>query len=145
MIVIRSQYSIEYILIFAFSLLIIIPLIALIHSEYSESKGTLDVSQAKKILDDISVAAQSVYYSGYPSRTTLDMYFPIGLDNISYANVMTPSGAKSELVFIFKASGSYSNLVTVMPFRIDSSLGTHSGRRSVVIKVEQNGIVNITD
>jgi hypothetical protein len=148
---IRAQYSMEFILVFAFSLLIIIPLISLLHSEYWESKEILDESQAKEVLDEMALTIQNTYYAGYPSRTTLELYFPRGITDIrSITKVMSDGRTISELIFDFQKGGSISNLVQPFPFEISTNLTSTDGTRRILIKAQENKssqktFVNISD
>ena len=148
MIEIRAQYSMEFILIFAFSLAIILPFISFMHSEYSKSKEDLDESQAKQVLDQIIVASHNTFYSGYPSRITLDLYFPRGIISITNQTTINEAVTKSELVFNFQKGSNINPLIGVAPFRIHCSLNTADGRRKVLIKAEEDAIgtyINITN
>lgn len=148
MIEIKGQYSIEFILVFAFSLIVIIPLINLMHSQYSESKDSLDESQARQVLDQIAMAAQTTYYSGYPTRTTLELFFPKGISDITHVSMQNNDIIKSELVFKSTRGSAKSDLVAVLPFNISVSLKTTDGKRRILVKAEQIGdrtLVNITD
>jgi uncharacterized protein (UPF0333 family) len=136
----------EFLLVFAFSLIIILPLIYLLNSEYTENKGNLDQSQLRQIMDEISIATRNTYYTGYPSRTTLEFYFPRGIKTIS----STAAGSKSELVFVIDKSGTDVEIVESFPFVIETchsietipcynsgnteDIRTNSGRRRILIQ-----------
>jgi len=92
----------------------------------------------------MAIAAQNIYYAGYPSRTTLDLYFPRGIVNISAVTVTTPEGAKSELVLNMERSGVESSILTVLPFEINTTITPGFGRKFVLIKAEQSGYINFT-
>jgi hypothetical protein len=141
---IKAQYSMEFILIFAFSLLLVIPFISIMNSEYLRDKNNLDEMQAKKILDEIQSASTSVYYSGYPSRTTLTMTFPRGINSIDSNIVNTVNGVKSEIVFSIDHIDTISNIVAVVPFAVNITVSQTEGKKSVLIKTEPSGIINIT-
>lgn len=139
----------EFILIFAFSLAVILPIIAIMNSQYAENKEDLDEAQATQILDEIALRAQEIYYAGYPSRTTVDTYFPPGIISVSAITITTTTGEKSELVFIVNWRQTESNIVQTLPFRVNATLRTGEGRRRILIKAEKDalgvGYVNITD
>ncbi|MBD3163989.1 hypothetical protein GF323_02215 [Candidatus Woesearchaeota archaeon] len=143
MINIKAQYSIEFILVFAFSLVIIIPLINVLHSEYAKSKQNLDESQVAQMLDDISIAAYNTYYAGYPARTTLELYFPAGIRAINSTNIYTSKGEKSELVFHLRDKGK--EAIAVYPFNLSVEVSPSDGKRRIIIKAEKGNYVNITD
>jgi hypothetical protein len=133
-------------LITAFSLVIILPLANILNSEYMENKARLDEAQARNVLDDISIAAHNTHYAGYPSKTTLDIQFPAGVSNVSFANVVKGKATKSELVFWIREGES--ELVAVFPFRIDASFSPRSGKKKLVIRAEKDAVgeyINMTD
>jgi len=143
---IKAQYSVEFILIFAFSLLIIIPTISLLHSEYIKSKESLGESQAKQVLDEITARATKVYYSGAPSRTTVEVFFPRGIRDVQSANFnVTETGAKSQLVFNMAKGTSSSEVIAVFPFNINVSLRDGAGKKRILIKAEESDYINITE
>ncbi len=135
----------EFILVFAFSLLIILPIINILHSEYNQSKEQLDEAQAAKVLDEIYLAAQTTYYSGYPSRTTLELYFPRGISNVRSTTVDTAQGEKSELVFEIDTGIKHNNMVRLFPFKLNTTISPNEGNRRILIKAEQGDFINITD
>lgn len=110
-----------------------------------ERKGELDESQAKEVLDKIEIAATNIYYSGYPSRTTLDLIFPDGISSINNTQIFLPEGRKSVLIFITQRGSREDQLTAVFPFRTNATLTTTSGRKKILIKAEKGDYVNITD
>lgn len=72
----KSQISMEYILVTAFSLLIAIPLVLLFFQQSQSFNDEVSVQQANKVLDEILVASKTVYYLGEPSQKTINVYFP---------------------------------------------------------------------
>ena len=137
----------EFILIFAFSLVIIIPLINYLYSEFQDNRQVLDTSQAQQVLDEISLKAQNTYYSGFPSRTTLEMYVPRGITSVE-SNWNKSGTLRGELVFKVQQGSSSSDLVATFPFPINTSptpMQLLEGKRKIMIKVEWNSIVNITE
>jgi len=129
----------EFMMIFAFSLVIILPMIALLRSEYMDSKQSLDEGQAKKVLDDLTLAATEVYYSGYPSRTTLDVYFPAGVFNITNST----GNGKSELIFkVGPNKEQTKELITVFNFNIEidpSMLPPRDGKKKILVESALDG------
>lgn len=139
----------EFILIFSFSLALILPLIAIMNSQYAENKEDLDEAQATQVLDEIALRAHEIYYAGYPSRTTLNIYFPSGITSVNATTVTTTTGQKSELVFIVNWRQTESSIVQTLPFRVNASIRPGEGKRKILIKAEKDPLgvsyVNITD
>ena len=140
----KAQYSMEFMLIFAFSLMVILPLVILLQSEYNQNKEVLNVAQARKVLGQISITAQKTYYAGPPSRNTIEVVFPAGITNISSTNI---EGAvrRSEIIISVSRSGNEDTLVDVLPFWVNLSLSPSSGTRRLLLKTEDTRILNITD
>lgn len=134
----------EFMLVFSFSLLIVLPLIMLLQSEYNQNKEVLNVAQARKVLDQISITAQKTYYAGPPSRNTLEVIVPAGVTNISVTNI-DGANRKSELVITVDRGMDQDTLVDVLPFWINISLSPSSGTRKILLKAEDTRIINITE
>ena len=67
----RSQVSIEFLVIFSFAVLMLVPMIIIFQEERSITKQKVVIKQAEiiglKILDE----AERIYYLGPPSKSTL--------------------------------------------------------------------------
>ncbi len=135
----------EFMLIFAFSMVVIIPLVTILHSQYSQNKQDLDEVQVKQIIDELSIAIQNTYYSGYPSRTTLEFYIPRALERIE--KVAAPNSVKHDLVFVLNRNNNEVEVVKTFPFGVNvSSLlnPQREGRYKILISAEAAGYVNLT-
>ncbi len=79
----RGQSSFEHVMMIAIAMLVLIPVIYMFYS-YSKS-STAEIRDAsimnvgRKIINN----AESIYYLGEPSRTTLEDSFPDGISNIT--------------------------------------------------------------
>lgn len=82
----RSQVSMEYILITAFSLLVAIPLVILFFHYSQTYNSNMGLNQANKVMDEIFNAAQTVHYLGEPSQKTITVYFPKDIQKIQFEN-----------------------------------------------------------
>jgi hypothetical protein len=145
---IKAQYSLEVILVFAFCIAIIIPILSLARSEYMKNREIIDQSQAKQVLDQIALAAQTVHYGGFPTKTTLDVYFPKGLSEVSSNSIQTPPGSgiyKSEIFFKFIDSGTEITSPTLQ-FEIrlgtdySPTLSTAEGKRKIIVRSDREKI-----
>lgn len=81
----RSQVSVEFLTIFGFAFLMTIPVIIIFQTQSAETKDALATNHIRNIGIKIIDKAESIYYLGEPSKTTLEVYFPehIQLINIS--------------------------------------------------------------
>ena len=131
----RSQVSVEYMLVMGFAALLTIPLLLIYYTYSADSTDAVATGQALQISRKIIDASESVYYLGKPSQTTLKLNFP---DGIQSTNV---SG--KEVVFKVKTQAGITEVVQVSPVNMSGTLPTSAGIHVVTIKAEE-GYVQIT-
>ncbi|MEA3431033.1 MAG: hypothetical protein U9R08_07200 [Nanoarchaeota archaeon] len=79
----RGQFSLEYLLVVGFALVIIIPITYWGYTSFQESRAEINVAAVNKIGYSIVNNAKNVYYLGKLSRVTLELNFPEGIENIT--------------------------------------------------------------
>jgi hypothetical protein len=101
----KTQSALEYLLIIALVLGIIVPTTYLLFRYTSESNVQIIDSQINQIGRNIIDTAETVYFSGEGSKIILEINMPEGIDNISILrkrelvfNITTELGA-AEVVF----------------------------------------------
>ena len=92
----RGQSSVEYIMIVAVSLLMIIPATILFMNYTSDSKTSVISSQVFKIANELIVTGEQMYSVGHNSWQTIDLLIPEDLVSVTVYN-----GSKSELVLSY--------------------------------------------
>src|SRR3989338_5785802 len=103
----RSQVSVEYMLVMGFAALLTIPLLLIYHTYSADSTDAVATGQALQISRKIIDASESVYYLGKPSQTTLKLSFPEGIYS---TNVLG-----KEIVFKIKTQAGVTEVVQVSP------------------------------
>jgi uncharacterized protein (UPF0333 family) len=79
----RGQISLEYMAVVGITTIVAISLLVL-SNYYSKQIGdTIDTTQLDGIAKDIVDTAQSVYYFGEPSKSTLKVYLPKGITSVT--------------------------------------------------------------
>ncbi len=79
----KGQVAMEYVMIVGFATLIAIPLFLIFNFYTLETRDEVILSQADSIATKIVDSAESVYYIGEPSKITLKIYMPVGVENIT--------------------------------------------------------------
>lgn len=82
----QGQISLEYMSIVGLATLVAISLLALSHYYSKQTEITINTNQIDRIGKEIVDTAESMYYYGEPSRTTLKVYIPDGINEISIGN-----------------------------------------------------------
>ncbi len=131
----KSQVSIEYMLVMGFAALITIPLVMIYYSYSSDTSESVSSTQAMQVARKIVDASESVYYLGKPSQTTLKLNFP---DKIQSINV---SG--KEIVFKIKTRNGIAEIVQVASVNMSGTLSKSQGLHVITVKAD-DGFVQIT-
>lgn len=79
----RGQISTEYIIITSFILFLVLSALGVAMFYSNEIRDSIKFSQLQSFSQKITSIAESVYYSGEPSRTTTDVYMPKGVNSVS--------------------------------------------------------------
>ena len=131
----KSQVSVEYMLIMGFAAIMTIPLLLIYYTYSSDSSDSVATGQALQVARKIVDASESVYYLGSPSQTTLKLSFP---DRIYSTNL-----SSKELVFKIKTRNGLTDIVQVSAVNMSGSLPTSQGIHIITVKA-QDGYVQIT-
>ncbi len=118
-----------------FATLITIPLLIIYYTYSSDSSDSVASSQALQIARKIGDSAESVYYLGKPSQTTLKLNFPEKIESINLSN--------KEIVFKIKTKSGITDVVQLSSVNISGSVPTSQGIHIITIKAE-DGYVQIT-
>ena len=78
-----AQVSMEYLTITGFTTILLIITLGLSVFYISSSQDNIALSQSKKITDILIDNAQSIYYIGPPSKTTIKLYMPTQVESIT--------------------------------------------------------------
>ena len=131
----KAQVSVEYIFIIGFVTIVTIPLLIIYYSYTAQSKDIVATSQATQIARKIVDSAESVYYLGKPSQTTLKMNFPDGIVATNLSN--------REIVFKMGTNSGVTDIVEVSSVNISGNLPLTAGIHVIKVKAE-DGYVQLT-
>ena len=122
-----AQISVEYMVIIGFVTVITIPLIIIYYTFTQESNEEIASSQISQISKKIVDAAESVYYIGEPSQTTLRINVP---DGVVSANL----SSGKEVVFRVRSGRGEADIVQTTSVNISGSLPIRKGTYVVTVK-----------
>ena len=135
MMLLKSQVSVEYMLIMGFATLMTLPLLLIYYTYTSDSSDSVATSQALQIARKIVDSSESVYYLGKPSQTTLKLNFP--------ERIYSTSLDRFEVVFKMKTKNGITDIVQVSAVNMSGSLPTTQGIHIVTVKAD-DGYVSVT-
>lgn len=129
----KSQVSVEYMFVMGFAALITIPLLLIYYTYTADSSDSVAAGQATQISRKIVDSAESVYYLGKPSQTTLKVNFPDRIQSINLSS--------REVVFRMKLQSGVTDIVQVSAVNLSGSLPTSQGIHVITIKAEDNYVL----
>ncbi len=104
----RSQVSVEFIMIFALAMMILIPAAYFFRNFVLESSDRILISRVDEIANSILTKADKIYAYGPPSKTTLEINMP---SQISRMYIKYIEGEEYYLVFTILASNGEQDLL----------------------------------
>jgi hypothetical protein len=115
----RAQVSVEYMLVTAIIMMMVLPAAYLFYSYSQRSTEQISDSQLEKLGNEIINNAERVYYMGDPARITIQGRLPDKIQGID-ASIDWDKGV-NELVFVRQAGGKQSEYVYVSAVNINGS------------------------
>jgi hypothetical protein len=142
----RGQISFEYLMIMGFVTFVIMILLGIAFYYSSTIKDKLKSNEIDGYAAKIISSAETVFYEGYPAKTTVMVNLPEGVTSITtypgsswgeglQINYTTSGGISSVL--------KESNVPIIISYDGNNYLPNSKGTRRILLKAEDNG-VNIT-
>ena len=126
----NSQVSIEYMVIIGFVAVVTIPLLIIYHTFTEDSGVQINSAQIQQAAKKVVDAAETVYYLGEPSQTTVKLNLP--------SNIILTNLSNNELVFKVKTRAGISDIVQSSSVNISGVLPTREGTYTLTIRAKSN-------
>ncbi len=127
----RAQFAMEYLLVIAFSVVIILPVINYLYQEYDANRSEVYLDQMHQFSNELVFQAEKIYYQGFPSKTIVSAYFPPGIKSI----IINSSANFIEVLF----DNDFNPPIVISRVPISGSLKTFSGPHNVLLEVVDAG------
>ncbi len=132
----RGQTSMEYLLVVAFAFFLLIPIILITMSQSARFSSDVTAAQVQKIGNELLDTINSVYYSGPPTKRTLKLYFPNGINNLAFE--------QSRIVFTVQGTGTTYEYALYAATNISGTIKPFSGIHTITITAGDT-YVNVTE
>ena len=130
----KAQVSVEYIIIMGFVAVISIPLMVIYYDYTTASNEEIISRQIFQVAQKIVDAAESVYYLGEPSQTTLKVHIP---NQIAEATIEQGK----EVIFKMRTKTGIADIVQVSSVNITGTLPITQGIHYITIKAEEGKVL----
>jgi uncharacterized protein (UPF0333 family) len=129
----RGQISTEYMLVISFVIFIVLTALGIAFSYSSEIGDVIKLNQIESFSQKVVSQAESVYYAGEPSRTSVKAYLPDGINEIRIL----------DYYIVFNVSTSSGNTETAFKSNVNitGSIRTNSGLRVIYLNATSNGVI----
>ncbi|HJX05635.1 MAG TPA: hypothetical protein VJ461_02915 [Candidatus Nanoarchaeia archaeon] len=122
----KAQVSLEFLMIVGVALLMTFPLILIFYRQSENINTEVGASQLDKVVSEIRDAADEVYYLGSPSKKTVTVYMPEGVNSISITG--------DKMVFTVESPGNDYELVKWSVTNLTGSLQTYPGIHHISVQ-----------
>jgi len=129
----KAQISIEYIIIIGFVTIILIGIISIAFFYSGGIKDRIRLNQVNNFANKITSTAESVFFSGKPSRATINTYLPNGVESIEII--------ENSIVISIKLNSGSTKTAFSSNVPINGSITTTPGIKRVELNAEQNNVV----
>ncbi|PIN86400.1 hypothetical protein COV19_04940 [Candidatus Woesearchaeota archaeon CG10_big_fil_rev_8_21_14_0_10_44_13] len=133
-----AQASVEYLMVVGLVFAIMVPAVYIFYSYSSEVSEGVTESKLVKIGDDLTSAAEEVFYLGEPSKRTVKFDMPAGVIDIE----VSPN--KNEMVFRTGDYYSQKEIISFSNVKMDSLLipiDYAPGRHSITVQARESDVV----
>jgi hypothetical protein len=126
----RGQVGIEYMVIVGFITFAIMAILALAVYYSEETKDRIRLNQVENFAVRIINNAESVFFSGEPSKLTLKPYLPEGVKNIQII--------EDSLVFTIKTSSGDNVVSYKSKVPIQGTISSGEGIKKIILEAQDN-------
>jgi len=126
----KAQVGMEYLLIVGFVTFSIILILGIALFYSSTSREGVRAAQIGNFANKIIETAESVYYSGKPSKATVSVYLPVGVDSIEISG--------NDLFITFQTSSGINKRGFSSNVPLSGALNSNSGLKRIEIIAQDN-------
>lgn len=124
----KAQIGVEYLIIVGMVTFVVTSILLLAFFYSNSSKDVMKLNQANSFAAKVIAACESTFYSGEPSKTTIEVYLPEGIKSIEILEdnlvltVSTNSGiSKSAFKSKVPITGNISNFPGIKKIKIEAN------------------------
>lgn len=129
----RGQVAIEYVTILGFVMITTLVMTFVFTAHTGGLNDAVAEHQIERIGEKVVDTAEAMYFIGAPSRTTLKLYFPAGIKNVSVSG--------QELIFYVQTSRGQDEVVKYSQVNLTGSLPTSPGIHYIQVEAENSHVV----
>lgn len=132
----KAQASTEYLMIMVLAMFILIPLVSIVYTQTERSRREMGETALRDSLEGLADGADMVQAQGYPAKITRNLHLP---ETTQYTNL-------TEHYFIVRVrtSAGPTDFTAKTSANLTGDLPDEPGTYRVAVKMEEDGVVNVT-
>ncbi len=123
----------EFLIVMAFTFLLIIPLVLFFGRESKDAVEDVNLAQVTQLARSLSNNAENVYAFGEPTSVTIRVYIPDGVENVTFGN--------GEILFTMIQKGEPITISEPVSMNISGSLNTGPGVHRIQLQAVGGAVV----
>jgi len=132
----RGQASVEYVVIVGFVTIIIIGILSVSIIYSSNSQRNVKLTHISNFGNKLIASSEKMFYSGYPSKTTVTTYLPEDVTEINITENM--------IIVSVKTKDGLTTLGFPSHVNITGSISPSKGVKRIEVVAYEEGYINIT-
>ncbi len=129
----KGQSGIEYLIITGFVTLAVTTILIAAYFYIGISRDRIRINQIETIATKIISSAESVFFAGEPSQTTITIYMPQGIKNIEFN--------EKNLIITFSTSTGTMKRAFSSRVTLEGSIQVGEGSRKLLIKAQPDKVI----
>ena len=130
-----GQASVEFLITFAFAVLMLVPILILVFLQTSSGSEQLAIDQAQQSANKLGNAADFVAAQGPPAKVTINIIIPGRLNGITIGSADAP-GIGREIVFEVRTSAGTSEVVATTMYNVSGDLSAYTSPGTYPVELE---------
>jgi uncharacterized protein (UPF0333 family) len=129
----RGQISLEYLILVGFVTFIIISTLAIAYLYSGSINDRIKVSQINNFAKKIVSTSERVFYQGEPSKATISVYLPDGVQDVSFF--------QNNLFVTLLTSSGTEKISISSDVPVEGSITSGMGIKKIEIRAEENKVI----
>jgi len=129
----KAQIGVEYMLVIGFVTAAIISVLILAYTYSGIARDSLIINQVESFAKKVVSSAETVFYTGEPSQSTITAYLPSNIINITISNY--------DLIIEYYISSGTVKQAYSSKVPLHGSISTTPGTKKIILRAESDRVV----
>ncbi len=129
----RGQTGVEYMIVIGFVTFVIMSILVLAIFYSDQVRDSIKLNQVESFMTQLINSAETVFYSGEPSKTTIHIYLPAGVEEIYIGTYYVSVSVET--------SSGINKRVFTSEVPLEGNVSTGEGTKKIIIEAKQDHVM----